>query len=241
LVEDILARFADVPAAYEAEGWRATNMSWIVGGRSFGLIESSFVLAPTPRGPGRCGSVSGVPRATLLGLKNERDRGRKKRGLAPGARVREIMSESQIETLDAAGSTLVLSLDTGLYPRDVLYAAAYVFLDRAYVLLDRQASRYIVRMRAKQALDEATLRAMAGEFENELLAQALRQRVVKANQRIIESITSLAIGGATIGSRPANDVADDLIDMENPGEDGFLDDPQGIATPWEAKKGAREQ
>jgi His-Xaa-Ser system protein HxsD len=147
------------------------------------------------------------------------------------------MSQSKIETLDAAGSTLVLSLDTGLYPRDVLYAAAYVFLDRAYVLLDRQGSRYVVQLRAKQPLDEATLRAMAGEFENELLAQALRQRVVKANQRIIEGITSLAIGGATIGPAPASDVVDDLIDMENPGDDGFLDDPQGIAAPWEAKKG----
>jgi His-Xaa-Ser system protein HxsD len=150
------------------------------------------------------------------------------------------MSQSQIETLDAAGSSLVLSLDTGLYPRDVLYAAAYVFLDRAYVLLDRRDSRYVVQMRAKQPLDEATLRAMAGEFENELLAQALRQRVVKANQRIIEGITSLAIGGATIGPPPAGDVVDDLIDIENPGEDGFLDDPLGIATPWEAKKGAGE-
>jgi His-Xaa-Ser system protein HxsD len=150
------------------------------------------------------------------------------------------MTQSQIETLDAAASTLVLSLDTSLYPRDVLYAAAYVFLDRAYVLLDREGSRYVVRLRAKQPLDEPTLRAIAGEFENELLAQALRQRVVKANQRIIEGITALAIGGATIGPPPAGDVIEELIDMDNPGDDGFLDDPQGIATPWEAKRGARE-
>jgi hypothetical protein len=51
------------------------------------------------------------------------------------------MMQSQIETLDAAASTLTLSLDTSLYPRDVLYAAAYVFLDRAYVLLDRDGPR----------------------------------------------------------------------------------------------------
>src|SRR5439155_88257 len=40
-------------------------------------------------------------------------------------------TRSQIETLDPATLTLTLSLDVGLYPRDVLYAAAYVFLDRA--------------------------------------------------------------------------------------------------------------
>jgi His-Xaa-Ser system protein HxsD len=152
------------------------------------------------------------------------------------------MSQSQIETLDPTTSTLTLSLDVGLYPRDVLYAAAYVFLDRAYVLLDRDGTRYIAHLRGKQSLDEATLRAMAGEFENELLAQALRHRVVRANQKIIEDITSLAISGATSPAAPSGDAAADegLIDMDNPGEDGFLDDPLGIATPWEAKKKAAD-
>jgi His-Xaa-Ser system protein HxsD len=146
------------------------------------------------------------------------------------------MTQSQIETLDATTSTLALTLDIGLYPRDVVYAAAYVFLDRAYVLLDRDGPRVVVRLRGKQPLDDATLRAMAGEFENELLAQALRLKVVKANQRIIEQITSLAISGAAgaIGNGAAENPS--LIDMDDPGDDGFLDDPLHIATPWEAKK-----
>jgi His-Xaa-Ser system protein HxsD len=154
------------------------------------------------------------------------------------------MSQSQttqIETIDPAGSTLTLSLDLQIYPRDVLYAAAYVFLDRAYVLLDRQDSRFIVHLRTKQKVDEATLRAMAGEFENELLAQALRLRVAKANQRIIEDITALAINGATGGAESSDRGSADelfLIDVDDPGDDGFLDDPLGIATPWEKKKGA---
>jgi His-Xaa-Ser system protein HxsD len=154
------------------------------------------------------------------------------------------MTQSQIETLDSTASTLTLSLDIGLYPRDVMYAAAYVFLDRAYVLLDRDGPRFLVHLRGKEALDEASLRAMAGEFENELLAQALRHRVVKANQRIIDGITALAIGGATGGSEPSGDsMAGEppLIDMQDPTEDGFLDDPNGIAVPWEAKKGAPKE
>ncbi len=148
------------------------------------------------------------------------------------------MTHTQIETLDAAAATLRLSLDSELYPRDVLYAAAYVFLDRAYVLLDRQDSRYVVHLRGKQELDEATLRAMAGEFENELLAQALRLRVVKANQKIIENITALAISGASGGGAASARADAALVDLAAPGEDGFLDDPLGIATPWEGKKGS---
>jgi His-Xaa-Ser system protein HxsD len=145
------------------------------------------------------------------------------------------MAQTQIDTLDPQTATLTLSLDVGLYPRDVLYAAAYVFIDRAYVRLDRDGPRYLVHLRGKQALDEATLRAMAGEFGNELLAQALRLRVVRANQRLIEDITGLAIAGAA-GAPPREDAA--LVDLEEPADDGFLDDPLGIATPWETKKGA---
>src|SRR5512143_509658 len=149
------------------------------------------------------------------------------------------MSQTNIEALDPKTATMTLSLDVGLYPRDVLYAAAYVFLDRAYVLLDRDGSRYLVHLRGKQALDETTLRAMAGEFANELLAQALRQRVVRTNQRLIEDIASLAISGAAGGAVHGDEAA--LIDLQDPGDDGFLDDPLGIAVPWEAKKGAGEQ
>jgi His-Xaa-Ser system protein HxsD len=145
-------------------------------------------------------------------------------------------TQSQIESLDPTTATMTMSLDVGLYPRDVLYAAAYVFLDRAYVLLDRDGSRYLIHLRGKQALDEATLRAMAGEFANELLAQALRHQVVKTNQRIIEDVAALAISGAA-GTDVAGDEAA-LIDLDAPQDDGFLDDPLGIAEPWEAKKEA---
>ncbi len=152
------------------------------------------------------------------------------------------MTRVQIETLDTQTSVLTLSLDVGLYPRDVLYAAAYVFLDRAYVLLDRQESRFIVRFRSKRPLERAVFEAMAGEFENELLAQALRHRVVDANQRIIEDVVTVAIAGAATGAEgPPSSSADHppLVDPGDP-EDGFLGDPQGIARPWEPEKQGTE-
>ena len=148
------------------------------------------------------------------------------------------MTRSQIETLDAATSSLTLSLDVGLYPRDVLYAAAYVFLDRAYVLLDRVDSRFVVHLRGKRPLDEALLQAMAGEFENELLAQALRHQVIDANQRIIQDIVEVAIAGAAAGIEPDAPPSAETPPLIDPGdpEDGFLADPLGIARPWEPEK-----
>jgi His-Xaa-Ser system protein HxsD len=149
------------------------------------------------------------------------------------------MTRSRIETLDAATSTLTLSLDIGLYPRDVLYAAAYVFLDRAYVLLDRVESRFVVHFRAKHPVEAATLQAMAGEFENELLAQALRHQVVDANQRISAEVVAGAIAGAAAGVEDGGATGLEgatLLDPADP-QDGFLTDPQGIARPWEPNKG----
>ena len=152
------------------------------------------------------------------------------------------MPNVRIETLDPATATLTLSLDVGLYPRDVLYAAAYVFLDRAYVLLDRQESRFVVRFRSKRPLDEATFHAMAGEFENELLAQALRHRVVDANQRIIEDVVAVAIAGASAGVEPHAGSGAEHPPLVDPGNetDGFLADPDGIARPWEPEKPGTE-
>lgn len=140
------------------------------------------------------------------------------------------MPQTQIETIDLETSTLSVSLDIDLYPRDALYAAAYVFLDRAYVLLDRVGERFVVHVRGKQPISEAGLRELAGEFENELLAQALRHRVVKTNQHIIEQVTALAISGAVGG--------DGRGGFEEPVNDGmeFVEDPLGLAAPWEAKK-----
>lgn len=151
-------------------------------------------------------------------------------------------TRSQIETLDPPTSSVTLSLDVGLYPRDVLYAAAYVFLDRAYVLLDRVESRFVVHLRGKRRLDAATLQAMAGEFENELLAQALRHQVVDANQRIIEDVVAVAIAGAAGDAEGTGGTAlqgAPLMDATDP-EDGFVADPDGIARPWEPEKQGTE-
>ena len=125
----------------------------------------------------------------------------------------------------------------------MLYAAAYVFLDRAYVLLDRDGARFLVHLRGKQALDEATLRAMAGEFENELLAQALRHRVVQANQRIIEddhhAWPSPAPPAAAEPARRRGGATPSLIDMQDPATTASSTTRWASPRPWEAEEEGR--
>jgi His-Xaa-Ser system protein HxsD len=119
-----------------------------------------------------------------------------------------------------------LELDEELYPRDAVQGAAYVFLDRAYVFLERsQDRRLLVRVKAKGG-DTA---AVAGELENEALAQAYRRRIAASHRALIESVTSRALAGA---AGPPG--LDDLLAMDIGAETAF-DDPLGIAMSWEEK------
>ena len=122
-----------------------------------------------------------------------------------------------------------LSVDEELYPKDAVYGAAYVFIDRCYVHLDRKGDRQItVRLKGKRGL-AIDGEALAGEFENELLAQAYRRQIADENRQLIEAITTRALGGA---AGPPG--LDELIAMDIGPETAF-EDPLGIAMSWEEK------
>ena len=135
------------------------------------------------------------------------------------------------QILSAADGKLVLSLDKGLYPLDVVYGAAYVFIDRAYVLLGKDGDKTVVELAAKDPeTSKEALRELAGEFGNELLSQALRKRITRENKTILETIVTQALAGATGAMVPtAFEDDDDDDDLD------FLDDPLGIAVPWEER------
>jgi len=121
-----------------------------------------------------------------------------------------------------------VEFDESLYPKDAIYGAAYVFIDRCYVHLDRVGDRRVqVTLKAKKA--GADTQALAGEFQNELLGQAWRRQIVEENRQLIESITTRALGGA---AGPPG--LDELLTMDI-GEETAFEDPLGIAMSWEEK------
>jgi His-Xaa-Ser system protein HxsD len=137
----------------------------------------------------------------------------------------------ELVSADLSRATVDLDLDEVAYPLDAVYGAAYVFIDRCYVLLDRPAAgRWRVSLSPKQAGAEAApaLRALAGEFANELLSCAWRHRITQENRAVIEQVTTQAIAGAM--GPPS---LDDLAKLDFTGE--ALEDPLGIAQSWEEK------
>jgi His-Xaa-Ser system protein HxsD len=133
-----------------------------------------------------------------------------------------------------AGAASIL-VDEEVYALDAVYGAAYVFIDRCYVMIDRpEAGRLRITLTPKQGgADEATLRQVAGELANELLACAWRHQLAVENRHVIETTTAQAIAGA-MGPPSLEDLAD--FDF---GEEPF-EDPLGIAVPWEEKYGKKK-
>ena len=135
-------------------------------------------------------------------------------------------------SIDLGDASVTLLVDAELYPVDALYGAAFVFIDRCYVFLDKPApARYRVVLSARgEVEDPAALRALVGEFSNELLACAWRHKITEDNRALIETVTMQALGTAM---GPPD--LDELTELD--GSDEALDDPLHIAQSWEGRYG----
>ncbi len=136
---------------------------------------------------------------------------------------------ADLVSVDASSGSVALRVDAAAYPLDALYGAAYVFIDRCYVLLDKPDGSWRVTLSWKKGEPAPEqLRALVGEFANELLSCAWRAKIAQESRSIIESVTAQALGGA-MGPPSLDDL--EKFDFS---EDAF-EDPLGIAMSWEEK------
>ena len=141
---------------------------------------------------------------------------------------------------DLGEAAVQFHVDPAIYPLQAIYGAAYIFIDRCYVFLDRpqpaDAGAAVVRvtLTAKGAqADAGALRALVGEFANELLSCAWRHQITQDNRVLLETVTMQAIAGA-MGPPSLDDLAS--FDFSDQG----FDDPLGIAMSWEEKHSKKQ-
>ncbi len=119
-----------------------------------------------------------------------------------------------------------------LYPLEAIYATAYVYVDKCYVFLTKEDANTIgVQIKGKPETSKKQFDAVVGEFENELLNQALRLKVAKRTEKLRDAIVHRALYSALPGSSATP------LDLDLGADDNldYLDDPLGIAVPWEEK------
>lgn len=133
--------------------------------------------------------------------------------------------------VEAAKNLTVVRIDEQVFPREVVVSAAYMFLDRCYVRLEQAPRRNVlVQLKGKKKLSKSLLTNLADEFENELLHQLIRHQVAEKTNQLREVI----VGRALFSAEPAEETGE----QPEAGEDlDYLDDPLGIAVPWEEKYG----
>jgi His-Xaa-Ser system protein HxsD len=86
-------------------------------------------------------------------------------------------------------------IDERIYPLEAVQSAAYAFTDRAFIAIEPAGDgRLKVVMSPKPAAPAPD--NLKGEFDNELVHQALRLRVSEANRKIREFIVTKALVSA---------------------------------------------
>ena len=128
------------------------------------------------------------------------------------------------------GRRVSFVLTESLYPREAIFGAAYLFLDRAFVFLSRPDDGQVeVRLTPKEPPEgEQQLVALAGEFANALLDQVVRLQVAQSTGSIREYYISRAFF-----TSPAQSSIDALLAELD--DEELEDDDLEISVPWESE------
>lgn len=135
---------------------------------------------------------------------------------------------------------IVLHLNPNLYSLDVIYSAAYVFLDKAYVLLDGDPKKEVlVSLRPKEKNDIKSLKDIANNFTNELINYSFYKKQAEKNIKLREAILQrvLFINDVQNKDQSQSIECETLKDIS---KEDFLEDPEGIAIPWDEKYGNKD-
>ena len=103
-----------------------------------------------------------------------------------------------------------LYFDKGLYSKEALIKAAYVFIDNAYIYLSQNEDNFVVDIEKKDGSDECEA---CNEFKNEMLMQNARQMVYNNTKDIRKIILARAMASTMISESPKeNDDTDTDVD-----------------------------
>lgn len=134
--------------------------------------------------------------------------------------IRPISIVCSSDKIMKKNNKLAFTLNLDNYSLESVYQAAYTMLDRLYFYFDKKSARSLLaEIQAKEDLAAPALEKLKGEFFNELLNSELRLQVAKRTKKVREALIAQALIGASA----------DKTD--------YVDDPLGIALPWEEKYG----
>lgn len=123
--------------------------------------------------------------------------------------------------------TVTMDVSESLFTIDAIYGTAYLFVDRCWLFMTRPSDGVVgVNLKTKEDTDEAGLEALAGEFANELLNQAIRVQIADSTSTLREYTMARAFFTTPVQSSIDALLAE--LDAEELEEDDLE-----ISVPWE--------
>lgn len=94
-------------------------------------------------------------------------------------------------------SDLMLQVVKNVYPAECVIKTAYAFLDKAYVHIDEDSKCWQVKLEPKEGQQISKVQ-LQKDFENELIAQAVRLSVFKRTHTLREILLARAMSSSLI-------------------------------------------
>jgi len=138
---------------------------------------------------------------------------------------------------------VLASINSKIYSLDVIYTAAYVFLEKAYLIFDGDPKKEVlVKLTAKRKCSWEELEILGKDFFNELINYGFHKKQSEQNKQIKQIILQRALltnlGDEIKLEEDLNELEFLKILEEDSGE---IEDPEGIAIPWEEKYGNKKK
>jgi His-Xaa-Ser system protein HxsD len=139
----------------------------------------------------------------------------------------------------------IVNINPKVFPLEVVYAACYVLLDKAYFILDGDPEKEIkVIIRAKDSgIKKNELEKIALQLHDELINYATYAVQAARNQGVREAIIKRALATNLGGEdycpecEEEETLKEKAKEIEMPEDDDlFIKDPEGIAQPWTPEK-----
>lgn len=151
------------------------------------------------------------------------------------------MSGNQSAPPKNRNSEVTVNINPKIYPLDVIYSAAYVFLDNFYIIIDGDPKdKVIVKILPKKGFSSEDIEK---RFNNELINYVFYKKQVEKNGDIRKAIIQRALVTAELSGESTANINQKQwsgIEEFQSSDADFIDDPEGIAIPWEEKFGKKD-
>jgi len=131
--------------------------------------------------------------------------------------------------IDKSKGSVTINVNSRIHSLDSIIAASYIFIDKAYVILDGEpGEEIIVKLNAKDK--NADLTDLGRSFNNELINYSFYA---------VQTQKTLPVRAAMI--QRAFLTHDEKKSEKSEKSKSYIDDPYGIAIPWEKKYGKKKK